>query len=597
MKKYEKEVQQAFLNNEEAVIKQLKTVYDDSLDAINGKVAKLDMSISQLQKALADVGEDEIGDLAAAVLKKRGNITPAEAKETLRSMIQSKVYQKNYQTALKKQVGDILDKMHESEFKTVSDYLVECYDNGFIGAMYSMQQQGIPLCMPIDQTAVVRAVQLDSKISKGLYTRLGEDVALLKKKIAAEVSRGISTGMSYKQVAQQLAGNTSIGFNNAVRIARTEGHRVQTQSAMNAAYSAKEKGADVLKQWDAALDARTRDSHAKVDGEIRELDKPFSNGLMFPGDPSGGAAEVINCRCALLQRARWALDEDELQTLKDRAAYYGLDKTESFSEYKERYLTATAKTDFIWGEAVSDTEKAVLNEIRGYYDKVSAKYGVKMDILGDKLADSQADWDMALKWNVQEYMREHPKVSKKQAESIVKKTKMAARPVKEDISILEGGQYWHDATRIVESNGAYNFKHIKKIIVNQNASDFAMTIQESEEKIRERFAKIERRRAKGRTTRLYLSNATEGGAGTFLHEYGHAIDFTNGIAENPKFREWYDTLTEDDICKGLSSYAATNPNEFIAEAFAESFFSYQRPMSKKFMNILDDILKGGITDD
>ena len=487
--------------------------------------------------------------------------------------------------------------MHESEFKTVSDYLVECYDNGFIGAMYSMQQQGIPLCMPIDQTAVVRAVQLDSKISKGLYTRLGEDVALLKKKIAAEVSRGISTGMSYKQVAQQLAGNTSIGFNNAVRIARTEGHRVQTQSAMNAAYSAKEKGADVLKQWDAALDARTRDSHAKVDGEIRELDKPFSNGLMFPGDPSGGAAEVINCRCALLQRARWALDEDELQTLKDRAAYYGLDKTESFSEYKERYLTATAKTDFIWGEAVSDTEKAVLNEIRGYYDKVSAKYGVKMDILGDKLADSQADWDMALKWNVQEYMREHPKVSKKQAESIVKKTKMAARPVKEDISILEGGQYWHDATRIVESNGAYNFKHIKKIIVNQNASDFAMTIQESEEKIRERFAKIERRRAKGRTTRLYLSNATEGGAGTFLHEYGHAIDFTNGIAENPKFREWYDTLTEDDICKGLSSYAATNPNEFIAEAFAESFFSYQRPMSKKFMNILDDILKGGITDD
>ena len=51
-------------------------------------------------------------------------------------------------------------------------------------------------------------------------------------------------------------------------------------------------------------------SHQKVDGEIRELDEPFSNGLMFPGDPAGGAAEVVNCRCALLQRARWALDDE-----------------------------------------------------------------------------------------------------------------------------------------------------------------------------------------------------------------------------------------------------------------------------------------------
>ena len=45
---------------------------------------------------------------------------------------------------------------------------------------------------------------------------------------------------------------------------------------------------------------------------------------MFPGDPNGGAAEVINCRCALLQRARWALD-DESEELKQRAEFFGLD--------------------------------------------------------------------------------------------------------------------------------------------------------------------------------------------------------------------------------------------------------------------------------
>lgn len=328
------------MDDEEKVINRLKSVYTQSQKDINGKIANLDTSIGKLQKALAGVGDDDIGDLARALLGSKKQFTPEEARETLQSMLQSKVYQKKYQTALQKQVGGILDKMHEKEFKLVSDYITECYENGFIGTMFDLQGQGIPMCFPLDQEAMVRAVQLDSKISKGLYSRLGEDVALLKKKITAQVSRGISTGMSYQQVAQQLAGYTNIGFNNAVRIARTEGHRVQVQSGMDACYKAKEKGADVVKQWDAALDKRTRESHAMVDGEIRELDKPFSNGLMFPGDPSGGAAEVVNCRCALLQRARWALDESELETLRKRAQYFGLDKADTFDDYKKKYLKA-----------------------------------------------------------------------------------------------------------------------------------------------------------------------------------------------------------------------------------------------------------------
>lgn len=135
-------------------------------------------------------------------------------------------------------------------------------------------------------------------------------------------------------------------------------------------FSGQAKGADVLKQWDATLDGRTRDSHRRVDGEIRELDEKFSNGLMFPGDPSGSAAEVVNCRCTSNTRARWALGEEELQTLKERAEFFGLDKTKNFEEYREKHLTAAdrmaaeSKYDNDWSKAearnVSDAEKAEL---------------------------------------------------------------------------------------------------------------------------------------------------------------------------------------------------------------------------------------------
>ena len=320
MNQRQKLVQKQFLNNEEAVIKKLKTVYSQALRDIEKKALELQSQINSLDLALEEV-EDE------------------KEKTRLKSMKQSKVYQKQYQDALKKQVSSILDNMQVEEFKTVSEYLQKCYEDGFIGTLYDMQGQGIPLCFPMDQEAVVRAVQLDSKISNGLYSRLGEDVTTLKKKITAQVSRGISTGMSFAQVAKQLSSETRIGFNNAVRIARTEGHRIQVQSTMDACYKAKDRGAEVAKQWDATLDGKTRPSHQKVDGEVKELDEKFSNGLMFPGDPSGGAAEVVNCRCALLQRGRWALEGGLTKRDNFTGELRSFETPEDYAEFKKWYFS------------------------------------------------------------------------------------------------------------------------------------------------------------------------------------------------------------------------------------------------------------------
>ena len=46
----------------------------------------------------------------------------------------------------------------------------------------------------------------------------------------------------------------------------------------------------------------------------------------------------INCICAVLQRARWTLDQDELETLKEQAKYYGLNKSRYFEDFKKKHL-------------------------------------------------------------------------------------------------------------------------------------------------------------------------------------------------------------------------------------------------------------------
>lgn len=362
MNKRQKFVQQQFLNNEEAVIKRLHQVYSKSLADITAKSKDLHDEFEKL-KAEYDQIDDE-----------------AE-KAVLKSRMQSKIYQKQYQDSLKKQVGDILDKMNEEQFTTVSDYLDKCYEEGFVGTLYDIQGQGIPLAFPLDQESMVRAVQLDSPISEGLYNHLGEDVNMLKKHITAQVSRGISTGMTFSQVAQQLSLKMMGTYNNpkgsyayAKRIARTEGHRIQCQASMDACYKAKEKGADVVKQWDATLDGKTRTSHINVDGEYKELGEKFSNGLMFPGDPNGEAAEVINCRCALFQRARWAVGGGFTKMNNFTKQIETFESPEDYAEFKKAFF--------------SKENRKYMN----YVDQMEEKYKTKdfRKVL-DKMTDEEYD--------------------------------------------------------------------------------------------------------------------------------------------------------------------------------------------------------------
>ena len=313
MNKRQKEILQSQVDDEKKVLKELKAIY---------------------QKAERDI-DSKIAELLAR-----------EDTENLASII----YQLDYQKSLKAQISAILDELNASQFTSISEYLSKCYEEGFLGTLYDLQGQGIPIIYPIDQEEAVRAITVDSKLSKKLYTRLGEDVAELKKTVRMELSRGIAQSYSYAQIAKNIRNQTTIGFNRSMRIARTEGHRVTQQATLDSQYKAKDAGADVVKQWDSTLDGRTRPSHRALDGQIRELDEPFEisgRKAMYPGG-FGIASMDVNCRCVLLQRAKWAIEDEDFESYTKRIGtgqLVDLSDAENFAAFKERYHELIDKPD------------------------------------------------------------------------------------------------------------------------------------------------------------------------------------------------------------------------------------------------------------
>lgn len=307
MNKREKEVYEGLLDREDQVLRDLKKQYERALRDIDAKIRMLQ--------------SDEL--------------------------TQSRIYQINYQKALKGQVEAILDKLQGDEYSTIQNYLTDSYTDAYVGTMYAMSGSGVHIIQPIDRNAAVKAVITDSELSVPLYASLGYDMDKMKKHIREEITRGIATSMPYDQIANNISGYLSLPLSNAKRIVRTEGHRIQQESADDARNVAKAKGADVVKQWDASLDSVTRPLHRELDGQIRETDEPFEAGgkkVMYPGK-FGDPSQDCNCRCVALTRARWALDEKELETLKKRAEFFGLEKTKDFDDYKNKYMNAAKTVD------------------------------------------------------------------------------------------------------------------------------------------------------------------------------------------------------------------------------------------------------------
>ena len=76
------------------------------------------------------------------------------------------------------------------------------------------------------------------------------------------------------------------------------------------------------------------------------------------------------------------------------------------------------------------------------------------------------------------------------------------------------------------------------------------------------------------------------------HEMGHLLDDICEFSKQKEFKEYYNSLSQDDIRRGLSEYALVSSAEFVAEAFAEYMSNpTPRPIAQTIGELLDLVYK------
>ena len=312
MKQWQKEIKQAQLDREKQVYKELESTYRQALDDVNKKAKDLQ---DQISKLVADDPDNE-------------------------SLLRSKVYQLKYQEQIKAQLDDAMNRLNDAG--SIESYMEDMYKEGYASNIYALQKQGVPIIAPINHDKMLTALTYNTN-NIPLSTRLYKNVEKTKKQVMSEITRGIASGMSNQDVARNIKNRMGVSYRKARQLAQNEGHRVNTQAVMDSMHDAKDRGADIVKQWDCTYDKKTRPVHARLDQKWTEIDDYFDygGGKVFAPKQFGVASLDINCRCALLSVPRWDVDSDTPKHMDNITGE--LIEAKNYDDWKNKYYNVSEK--------------------------------------------------------------------------------------------------------------------------------------------------------------------------------------------------------------------------------------------------------------
>ena len=287
----------------------LKRAGKGTLTALNARVITLGLPVGKTQGA-APIGKDAPttttsqgeqrlagGALAASLSNRVQNLlrasTPptgeakhhADAREEAR-----KKYESAMQAAALVALHNRKMKQHELEAAILLLLLLTGEDS-YIKVHNTLGDGGVAGGRAADQTQVLEQAQT---FAQGRQPALKEFAQKFAEQVRETIKQAESEGNDPATMARELR---RVSDNTSSTMAATEAQITYGSIMLDRLARAGFK----YKAWQTCDDEKVRDTHRECEeqGAIK-MDKPFANGLQYPGDPNGPINELANCRCWLI---------------------------------------------------------------------------------------------------------------------------------------------------------------------------------------------------------------------------------------------------------------------------------------------------------
>ena len=309
---------------------------------------------------------------------------------------------------VEKKINDLSPETKRLIRSTVEQVYEHTY-NGMIDAVQDRAQDVVSGLKGCTQAILRRAVE--NPVSKlTLNDRLEKHRKEIIYDIKQAITLGLMNGDRYSTMAGRIKQSVDGSYKKAIRISRTETHRVREAGNLDAARSVQEALSSgnvplqMMKVWKTMKDERVRPAkqkgrnkqydHRKMDGVAVKIDEEFilpsGAKTMAPGQ-SGVAGEDINCRCYLSYELRKVDEESVKQTGgKQYTPYDENDPRDIFAAKEYRKISRDNSDVKKIARNTDFTEKEVQQIKRHVFYNKHQKY--------DGYGMLTPDYDMAVAW-------------------------------------------------------------------------------------------------------------------------------------------------------------------------------------------------------
>jgi len=279
----------------------------------------------QYEKEVAVIFKDSLDEIRVEMAK----IYDKYAVDGILTKAQMTQY--NRLATLEKNIIATMKQSTKDALKVVDKLRPEEYGEAFFRTAWAIDNNtGVGLSFGALNKDTVR-----ERLENAFYTNSVDSILInTVPQFSNAINRGLALGQSYPAMMKDLKDAINGKNFEIMRVLRTELHTAQEAGTSEAYNDVLAQGIKGRVVWLSSSDARTRDTHAQMDGVVRDetVDPPMYHGAVgdtqYPGWADMEAGERINCRCT----ERFELDD--VDPIGGR-----VDPKESYEEWKDKYKT------------------------------------------------------------------------------------------------------------------------------------------------------------------------------------------------------------------------------------------------------------------